>query len=341
MSTALEAPIEADPRTNIADDPPAPRSKPRRHGTFSNLFGGLVLVGAITSFVALAARWHWRFELVTHFPLQIAIACGLGALVLAATRRWWLTALALLTFGWNVTLVAPAFSPTAAGPSLPDGEPLRCVSANLNRSTTDLDPFRAYLAEEQPAVVVILELNDDWLPVLREMRADYPHQHLIPRQDGFGIGMLSRLPYEDIRTEWLTSARLPTIVATLQQDGHRVTVVGTHPPPPMGATLARTRNEQLVELAELVESRPGPVVLVGDLNITPWSPYFRDLLASCRLRDARNGIGLCPTWPSLPWPTRIPIDHALVSPDVEVVNLRVGPHIGSDHRPITLDIRLP
>lgn len=34
----------------------------------------------------------------------------------------------------------------------------------------------------------------------------------------------------------------------------------------------------------------------------------------------------------------IPIDHFLLSPDVKVVSREVGPEVGSDHRPVTIDV---
>jgi hypothetical protein len=44
----------------------------------------------------------------------------------------------------------------------------------------------------------------------------------------------------------------------------------------------------------------------------------------------------------MPWPVlRIPIDHCLVSPDIGVLTMRTGRHIGSDHLPIIIDMVMP
>jgi endonuclease/exonuclease/phosphatase (EEP) superfamily protein YafD len=37
----------------------------------------------------------------------------------------------------------------------------------------------------------------------------------------------------------------------------------------------------------------------------------------------------------------IPIDHCLISPDIKVVNIRTGPNVGSDHRPLITDLIIP
>ena len=45
------------------------------------------------------------------------------------------------------------------------------------------------------------------------------------------------------------------------------------------------------------------------------------------------------SWPAgFPWAMRIPIDHALASEDLRAAIRHVGPSLGSDHRPITVDL---
>ena len=78
---------------------------------------------------------------------------------------------------------------------------------------------------------------------------------------------------------------------------------------------------------------------VGDLNCTPWSPHFDKFLQTARLRDSALGRGVSPTWFPIPL-LGLPIDHFLVSKEIEVVNRVVGPNVGSDHRPVVLTFRL-
>jgi len=88
------------------------------------------------------------------------------------------------------------------------------------------------------------------------------------------------------------------------------------------------------------EATGGRAVVAGDLNATPWSPIFHRVLDLGRLRDSREGFGLHRTWPSgIHALLRIPIDHVLVGEGVTVLRREVGPHIGSDHRPVIVDLR--
>ena len=113
--------------------------------------------------------------------------------------------------------------------------------------------------------------------------------------------------------------------------------MGTHPLPPIGRNAA-IRNEQLSAVADWVAGMHGPVVVAGDLNTTPWSPYFREFLKRSGMRDSRRGFGVQATWPDNLGSAGIPIDHALVSDGVYVQDRRVGLPFGSDHRPIIVDL---
>jgi endonuclease/exonuclease/phosphatase (EEP) superfamily protein YafD len=90
-------------------------------------------------------------------------------------------------------------------------------------------------------------------------------------------------------------------------------------------------------LAKVVADVEAPIVLLGDLNTTPWSPIYRQFIEDSGLRDARDGFGLLSSWPTGNPPLLIPIDHALVSQQIVVHNLYLGPDVGSDHYPLILD----
>jgi endonuclease/exonuclease/phosphatase family metal-dependent hydrolase len=82
------------------------------------------------------------------------------------------------------------------------------------------------------------------------------------------------------------------------------------------------------------------VVLLGDLNLTPYSPPFDRLLGDSGLRDVMQGQGWQPTWRAGFWPLALRIDHVLVSSDLCVEDATVGPTVGSDHRPVLARLRL-
>jgi endonuclease/exonuclease/phosphatase (EEP) superfamily protein YafD len=82
-------------------------------------------------------------------------------------------------------------------------------------------------------------------------------------------------------------------------------------------------------------------MVLGDLNLSPWSPYFGDLLSSAGLRDSREGFGIQASWPTAVPLLRVPIDHVLYSPEVVINHRQIGPDVGSDHLPVVVDFSLP
>jgi endonuclease/exonuclease/phosphatase (EEP) superfamily protein YafD len=119
-----------------------------------------------------------------------------------------------------------------------------------------------------------------------------------------------------------------------------VTLLSVHLRAPMRPRLAAQRNRQLQILADLSTRVEGPLVVAGDFNLTPFSPYFSDWLASTRLRDSRAEAGYSASWPTFLPLIGIPIDHCFVTDDFAVVDLRRLPAFGSDHYPVLAHLRL-
>ena len=101
-----------------------------------------------------------------------------------------------------------------------------------------------------------------------------------------------------------------------------------------------TRDGQFRSLAKFVRTLTEPVILMGDLNATPFSPAFVDFLRASRLRDSRLGYGNQATWPAALRRAGIAIDHCLVSPQVQVTGRQIGGDVGSDHLPVIVDLSL-
>jgi endonuclease/exonuclease/phosphatase (EEP) superfamily protein YafD len=90
------------------------------------------------------------------------------------------------------------------------------------------------------------------------------------------------------------------------------------------------------------------LIFLGDLNLTPWSPYYSRLIRNTGLHNTRLGFGIEPSWiePAthvhLPnWVTtlvKIPIDHIFVSQDLKVVDCQTIKTANSDHRMLWSDL---
>jgi endonuclease/exonuclease/phosphatase (EEP) superfamily protein YafD len=98
------------------------------------------------------------------------------------------------------------------------------------------------------------------------------------------------------------------------------------------------RHRYLRHLAASLAAVEGPLILLGDFNVTPWSPDYRDLVAEAGLASASGGhIATWPVWSPL---LRIPIDHVFIRGPWSLLRAARGPDLGSDHYPILADLCL-
>ena len=84
--------------------------------------------------------------------------------------------------------------------------------------------------------------------------------------------------------------------------------------------------------------------MMGDLNVSLWSPFYHSMIQKSGLHNARRGFGILPTH-SIVAPQfaalSAPIDHCLVSSQIQVKNFQLGQAIGSDHLPIVAELLIP
>jgi endonuclease/exonuclease/phosphatase (EEP) superfamily protein YafD len=292
---------------------------------------------AVVTALAWAARYHWALELLSHFPVQIALATLAPLLLLLAAGERKLAILPLVVLIANAWRPAACYLPVQTAPR--GGKTLRVVAANVLSKNRRHEDFIRFIRTSKPDFFFVLEMNRDWLDALRELENDYPHSVVAPREDNFGIGLFSRVEIKQCEIHITPGPDVPSIIAILDLGDGELTVVGTHPLPP-DRRRSHLRNLQLEDLGRMAAELPLPKVLVGDLNVTPWSPYFADLLRQTQMRDARRGFGIQPSWPNFIWPLRIPIDHTLVSHDIHVVDRWLGPNIGSDHLAVVMDFQV-
>jgi len=96
----------------------------------------------------------------------------------------------------------------------------------------------------------------------------------------------------------------------------------------------RARAQQLEYVAGLIRDYPN-VVVMGDLNTGPGS---RELMAFCDLAGLIIPDRHILTFPS--WQPQRAIDHILVSPDMDIAELKALPAVFSDHRPLSMTVNL-
>ncbi len=292
-------------------------------------FLALLGVGA-----GLLARFHYLFEICTHFRLQAIIAlvvCGLF-LVLLTRPKW---------YGLFALIIGLALSVNVIGyfigkPAAPTGSEKRLLFLNVLTSNPAKDQVADYILKMNPDAVVLAEVDSQWeQAMVRRLSVTHPYQIIESREDNFGIAAFSKRPFKSAQIREI-GEEVPSL--DLSFDEFRV--IGTHPVPPMNPEYSRSRNFQLAALTREIAGAKEPLILCGDLNCSPWSPFLKDFMSGAGLQDSARGFGIFPTWTGATILLGLPLDHIFHKPSILVTNREISPHLGSDHRAVVVDFRI-
>jgi endonuclease/exonuclease/phosphatase (EEP) superfamily protein YafD len=294
-----------------------------------------VLLAAV-SVAGLVGRLWWMLDLSNHFRVHYGVSLMACTLLFCAGKQFRRATLPGLFAVLNLLFIVPLY----AGEAVAGGRVHRALLINADFRNTSPEKVATFVGKAEADVVVIVEFTPSLLQALEPLQAAYPFAHHMPRTDGRGIALWSKLPCDAVEIRPLDESRFLAAVGRVSIAGKEVTVVGAHPTWPMGAVPSHNRNAAFAELARLAAKQSGPVMILGDFNCTSWSPHFQDLLQEGRLRDSRRGFGVQPTWPTWMPGVGIPIDHCLVSPGISIHDRWVGPDVGSDHYPVVIDFSL-
>lgn len=283
------------------------------------------------------------------FGLQCGVGCGLlfAAAWLLGLRR--LAVVALLAGA--VWLVPEAWKwRTSGGTSVPAGEQLTVLSVNalFGRSSVEAIDREARACDAD--VIVVQEYTPELEKLLRPVLGRYMYRAEMARDDGFGQGVFSRLPFAEEPRVYPSSpkwSQQPQTTVCVRFDGGLVRVTDVHLLSPVGLSVIAEQRREAAGMAEDVraslllkgsDGRRVERVLAGDFNGTTDGHILAPLLAAGMVdswHQAEGGRG--GTWPVgvavLSSLGKIRLDNLLHSDGLVCVAAGVGSETGSDHLP--------
>jgi endonuclease/exonuclease/phosphatase (EEP) superfamily protein YafD len=280
----------------------------------------------------ISGHGHRWIDLLAQFTAPAALFALAVATGLAVLRgfRMAVAALAVAALAGTSALeqARPADRPVPAV-----GAPtVRLYSANLWVGNADVAAIRDSLRAARPDLVILIEAADAPVAALEELLPDHPHRVMSPRarwrDGGTRTVIASRWPLG--RLQELSGLHAASVRAETPLGSVRLTAAHLTRPWPYQVQWEQIR--QSGALARQVRAGDGPQIVAGDFNS----------VSTARIGDGfRADSGLIPapafpgTWPAqLPAPLGISIDHVWISPDLAVVERRLGRPTGSDHRPV-------
>ena len=330
-----------------------------RFGQVFSLFDrGMLLLAAMlamSGWVVMTSRilsdTHPIWDLASHFSwhtwvalsVVLTTACFSMRVSFGEKRlRWWHRFIMVLPPWLYLTWVTTPWAVLPLASNDPDAEGLKILSWNIWVMNSSPEQVLDLVQNSQADVVALIEVGPDQAIVLKQLELRYPYCHWIPDHSSRGIAVLSRIEGTRFRSFDLAGQGMPAIEVDVPAAGNhssfRVMAVHTRSPDLHQRTL--DRNEQLQSLSEWAALPGKPGIIVGDLNITPWSPPFSRMLVQGNLEDSRSYRGNFASWPTDLGHLAIPIDHALVTKNTTVLFRSVGTSApDSDHRPIVIIVK--
>lgn len=282
----------------------------------------------------LFARQSWQIELFSHFVPHYALVILLSAIIFPQFKNFQAKKhgkkIRLLFALIGLTLASWCISPTAFDwinhSTFTRYTPIKIGYQNVNLDNENYRPVLDTISQHsQSDLLILLEANPDWRKQVQVFNPTY--QFICGNEDRspFAIQIFSKTANNQalVKCEMLSLADFPMAKLTLA-DGR--TIFAVHPPPPLGSELATARLAYIRQLKTLVQAEKSAVLVIGDMNLSAFSPIYRDFITDTSLEKlTANGI---PTW----LPLGISIDQILTNSPHPYTSVKPLAWNGSDHR---------
>ena len=298
----------------------------------------LGLCGALLGFLALLGRWNGWLDLAAQLaPVWFAVSACAAVLgwfaVAAGPDRNLIFAAAAVGVVCTAMLMAPEYLRRLPAPSRSiAADAVKIVTFNVWCRNFDPDITVDAILAAGADVVALQEfsgLPQDAVARLRDVYA-----HWVGCEGDCDIALLSKHPWRPLGTNTLGAN--PQFVAgeTGAATGRTLPVISVHYPWPMPPSLRQAQRTWLGEIVGALDR--ADLILVGDLNLTPWSAALRRHDADLAPLTRRTRASA--TWPAnfdrinqpFPFPI-LAIDQIYAGPAWRTVSLRRLPRTGSDH----------
>ena len=290
------------------------------------------------SFVPYIANVVPFFDVFSHFRLQMFFAALFFTLSAIFVNIRVLFVIALLALVSNTAPLAFKFQNTKdidKGPEI-----FQVAALNIKWDRDNCNRVRNYISSLKAELIGVIEVTPECRNDLKSLTDIYPYMWFAEPSTQVidvklhGMGILSRIPWQKVgQLQSPLISRRYAVVAEFETSAGSIAVLVLHlvrPVPPYPGDWRLSQGAEVRDLNDYIRNFPGEVIVMGDLNATPYGLTFRQLRA-VGLRAA-SGSGEA-TWPIALGPLGLPIDHILVT-DGLGASMSLGSDIGSDHRPV-------
>lgn len=343
-------PAAPDPKRPMRRDSRGAAANVRRRCRWLTTFlawSYLSIVGALVALFWMSSDRWWLATLLTFGPRWVVFVPLLPLVLLSilfCRRALALLALAAIVGAFPLMGFCLPWRPLFYGARRADAPMLRVVTCNCGGPRRDARKLADFILRTAPDLVILNEWGNSALP--RELTEGWHSaQHSATVLSRFPILSVKKLGAERLKKSW----RAPGLRCEIETPWGIVSVVGLHLDTPReglsevewrrfwrAAEAIDVTNEERVleseQASELAAEAKGPTIIAGDFNMPVDSAIYRRYWSQWQNAFSTAGFGLGYTKYTSRWGIRI--DHVLANGDWRVLDARVGPDLGGDHRPV-------
>jgi endonuclease/exonuclease/phosphatase (EEP) superfamily protein YafD len=298
------------------------------------LIGGIAVLATVGAF--FGGFW-WGFDLLANYRWQAMWAAMIASVLYALFGRGLFTAIFIVAAAINMWLILPAWigdQPDGTGEGT-----VRITHVDLSGGLTDVDETAAWLVATDADVLLVADPPAAIDAAISA--ADPTYELLNPGAAIIGVAVFTR--GDRVMATRTDPSGAPVYRITIPSESGVMDVITARGPMATSSSTSDELANRFATIADAVNASDNPAVVVGNLGATKWSAVSRDLLATTALRDATEGSGYLSTWPTSDLPIiggwiGIPIDVVYMDPELTPLDVVVGPNIGAEHLPMTVDV---
>ncbi|MCC5828291.1 MAG: endonuclease/exonuclease/phosphatase family protein [Phycisphaeraceae bacterium] len=317
------------------------------------LIYGLMAMSLASIIGALLVRPPYVLDLASNFVPWLgvlALICGLPGTVRAIgarPRRGALPGMGLVALGVALLALWLAYWTPMVRPAPADEDQRVLRIAFINAWSTrndDIDRLADWLESTSPDAMLMVATNRSWSQHPR-LAAMYEYRTFLSGE----TTVLSHFPFRrpdlwdpETYREYHLPVHRPWIFEL--EDGRKVFISVVRPPSPRTPQTWRANWIGVEKAGQTYreQSEKYPVIVIGDFNATPTSRSGRTFARGSQLRRVGTHPWNAGSWPSiLPRWLSLPLDQVWVDHTIGIQDFRIGPPVGSDHRPVLVDVVLP
>ncbi|GGE35189.1 endonuclease/exonuclease/phosphatase family protein [Sphingobacterium cellulitidis] len=313
------------------------------------IFGCLLI---IFTALPLVRKDHWTFRVFEYPRIQKLALSTLWVILYAIHADFenkTLLILLVLIIGIIAYLLKQILPFTPLGKkqvykaeNIDDKNNLKIMISNVYEDNDNYKGCLSVIHLNDPDLVLLLETSHEWDRQTQSLEVDYKYHVKVPIDNTYGMLLYSKYKILNPQVKYLVEDEIPSIHCQLElPSGQKVQVYAVHPTPPVPNENPRSteRDKELLIVAEKAKDCELPVVVIGDLNDVAWSYTTELFLKMSTLLDPRRGRGFYNTFHAKQPLLQFPLDHAFISADFKLRDLRKLDNYNSDHFPIFVHIQ--